>query len=457
MKNITKIALGFILISVMTFTSCKKWIDPDINISPNNPAEVPIELMLSGVQAEMGFTMMGNDAVRTTNMWMQYLNGNSRQSLTQGRYQYKAADVNNIWGSVYASIMMDLVIMIDKAKDEDGTIVAPHYSGVAKVLLAWNLGMTTDLFGDIPYSEAFLGFDNLQPHADTQESIYGVIQVLLTEAIAEFAIEESLTEVGEEDLFYAGELTSWTKLAYSLKAKFELQLSERGGNMQNVIDWALLGIDNNEENLSYTFGESNPSPLYQFHDDRGDVQMGETFIDMLLADTDPRTGDFAADAENGGTVGSPMGTDMSGDDYSNMGVYLAAEDATVYLMTASETQFILAEAYLANSMPVEANAAYLWGGRFSVMQVTGADPDGSAWYTGTLTVGTLDLAQLMYQKWIAGCGTNVAYNDYRRTGYPDFFVQPVEATGNIPLRYPYAQDQIDYNENISFIHLNVPV
>ncbi|RLD53056.1 MAG: hypothetical protein DRI94_01075, partial [Bacteroidetes bacterium] len=106
MKNITKIALGFILISVISLTSCKKWIDTDINVDPNNPTDVPVSLLLPSIQTEMAYTMMGNDAVRPTNMWLQYFNGASRQSLTQGRYVYKSSDVNNLWGAAYQSNLM---------------------------------------------------------------------------------------------------------------------------------------------------------------------------------------------------------------------------------------------------------------------------------------------------------------------------------------------------------------
>ena len=470
MKNIMKITLGFILISVISLTSCKKWIDTDVNISPNNPVDVPVHLLLAGVQAEMAYTMMGNDVVRPTNMWLQYLNGNSRQSLTQGRYAYKAADVNNLWNTAYAGIMMDLVQMLDKTKDEDGNIVSPHYSGVAKVLLAWNLVLVSDLYGDIPYIEAFLGEENLTPKLDSQSDIYGVAQAFLTEAIADFAVEESIVSPDEEDMFYEGDLDMWTALAWALKAKYELNTSEAGGSFANVLTYAdnAMNVENspftsNAGNMSFTFNGDFTSPLFQFNDERGDVQMATTFVDFLIADGDLRIGEYVAENEDEDYVGSEPGTDQSGPAYSDMGDYVMADDATIYMMTYSELLFIIAEAELRGGVLADAYQAYLDAGVASVMQVTDelqVDVEADSWYSGVLELtggaADLDLEQLMYQKYLAGFGTPTAFNDYRRVGFP-ILSAPSEATGPMPLRFPYPQNEIDYNENISFISLSTPV
>ena len=38
--------------------------------------------------------------------------------------------------------------------------------------MAANLGLATNSWGDVPFSEAFLGEENLFPTFDTQESVY---------------------------------------------------------------------------------------------------------------------------------------------------------------------------------------------------------------------------------------------------------------------------------------------
>ena len=89
---------------MLVLTSCNKWIDTDINIDPDAPADVPMNLMLPAIQQSLGYNMAGNDIVRTTNMWMQQYDGTARQSLAQAQYQYLPADINNAWNSFYTEI-----------------------------------------------------------------------------------------------------------------------------------------------------------------------------------------------------------------------------------------------------------------------------------------------------------------------------------------------------------------
>ncbi len=450
MKNITKIALGFILISVISLTSCKKWIDTDINVDPNNPTDVPVSLLLPSIQTEMAYTMMGNDAVRPTNMWLQYFNGASRQSLTQGRYVYKSSDVNNLWGAAYQSNLMDLKQMIDKADANN----SPHYAGVAKVLTAWDLAYMTDLFGDIPYSDAFQGNDQLAPAYDTQEAIYTTVQSLLDAAITDLAADESLESPGDEDMFYAGNLDSWTKLAWSLKARYALNLSGVNGSQAytDALTYAANGFTSNADNMQFTFSSDAKSPLSQFMSQRGDITMASTFIDMLINDADNRILEYSSDGA--ASVGGEPGTNDE-EGIALPGDFVAADDATVYLMTYHELKFIEAEANFELGNVSDADTAYLDGAIASVLLVLPNDADHYdydpadiltwGWY-GTINVGdgNIDLETIMRQKYIANFGTVQSYSDWRRTGFP-VLSAAANTTTDIPRRYPYPQDELDYN------------
>ena len=455
MKNITKIALGFILISVISLTSCKKWIDTDINIDPNNPTDVPVSLLLPSVESEMAYTMMGNDAVRPTNIWLQYFNGWARQSLTQGRYVYKSSDVNNLWGAAYQSNLMDLKQIIDKSEANN----SPHYAGVAKILTAWELAFLTDLFGDIPYSDAFQGNNQLMPAYDTQEAIYTTVQSLLDDGIADLTATESVESPGGEDLFYGGNLGNWTKLAWSLKARYALNLSKINGNQAytDALSYAAKGFESNADNMKFQFNSSQKNPLFQFMDQRGDITMASTFIDMLHNDNDWRVCVFSSDSA---AVGGEPGTD----EYEGIalpGDFVAKEDAAVYLMTYHELKFIEAESYFQLGDVANSDTAYLEGAFASVyLTVTDyyedlfSDEGGKlnedtiktwTWYNNiNVAQASLDLETIMKQKYIANYGTIQSYNDWRRTGFPT--ISPASnTTTDIPRRFPYPQDELDYN------------
>ena len=67
-----------------------------------------------------------------------------------------------------------------------------------------------DNFGNVPYSEAFLGVENPSPKADDAAALYTVAETLLTEAIADLA---DPTSVGAPaiDIYYSGSKAKWTK------------------------------------------------------------------------------------------------------------------------------------------------------------------------------------------------------------------------------------------------------
>jgi hypothetical protein len=68
---------------------------------------------------------------------------------------------------------MDLSIYLEKTGD-----LNPQARGVGKVLMAAGLGQITDLWGDIPFSEALRGNKNTRPKYDSQDTIYLTINTV---------------------------------------------------------------------------------------------------------------------------------------------------------------------------------------------------------------------------------------------------------------------------------------
>jgi len=450
-NNLSKLSLAFILSFAVLFSSCESWIDTDINISPNNPSDVPMKLLLPSIQANIAYSLEGNDLVRPTNIWLQYYNGVARQSYSQAHYVFNSADVDNLWNTIYADIFMDIEQVLAKADETN----SPYYEGVAKVCLAFTLGTATDVWGAIPYTEAMGGSDNLSPVYDSQESIYGDIQTLLDEAIAALSQPENTIPL-ENDLIYGGDVSLWIKAAWSLKARYAITLSNVNGAQAytDALTYLSNGFGSSDEDFVFHFDDTYYSPLYAFMDERsGDLVMGSTFIDMLQNDSDPRILVFSADGS--ASVGSEPGTT---DDGSLPGVYSAGKSAAAYMMTYSELKFIEAEALLASGDATNAYAAFQDGAMASSLValhtsedygwVTEADIEGTTWW-GVISVGANNLTQemIMTQKYIAGYNTAQPYVDYRRTGFP-VLNRATGATADIPYRFPYAQTELNYNSNV---------
>lgn len=439
-----------LVLALALLTSCEeKWIDPDLNIDPDAPNDVPMSMLIPSIQTNMAFDLAGNDAVMPVNLWMQYINGWNRQAQIYSYYRFTPADVNNLWNSIYSSPAMDLKVLMQKAEE----LESPHNLAVAQILKAYLFATATDLFGDIPYTEALNGSDNLTPVVDPQQGIYSSIDTLLNDAIDNLAEEDLVGITG--DMMHKGSASAWLKTAYALKARFALNLSERNGNQAytDALDALENAYTSNSDNLQFTFGtaQNEKAPIAQFVDERGDIVMGKYFMDLLVASNDPRLPEYAAlsDADTyQGSAPAVVGTDS----ISFPGNYIADQDnpVTSYLMTYAECKFIEAEAKFFSD---KAGALEAWqdGVLASVEQVLGDTVGTSAWFAANVfnkTTASLTMEDIMMQKYVANFGQIQPYNDFRRTGYPSGLLTPALATVPLPKRFPYSQEEIIYNSNV---------
>lgn len=438
---------GLFLLMALVITSCN-WIDEEINVDPDSPSDVPMEFILPAIQANLGYVVQGNDNVRTTNLWMQFYDGEDRQSFTETRYQLTAADVNNMWNTTYYRVLMNCQVIIEKANVEGAE--SPHFNGVAKVLTAVTLGITSDLYGDIPHSDAYKGAEgNSTPLYDSQQDIYTTIQTLLSEAITELgAADVDNAYALSGDLMLGDDPDAWMRAAYALKARYAMQLSKVNGNSAatEALGYMANAMTGNGGDLQMYFSNDQKSPMYQFMDQRGDVFMCSTFLNMLNATADPRTGFYATD-EGDGYVGSDPGSQgFEQGAISRPGNYVAAVGSNTFFMTYAEQKFIEAEAnvMLGNAGP--ALTAWQEAVSASVLKVTGSV--NQTWLDANINgVATVTMQDVMEQKYLAMYGQTQAFADWRRTGWPNLSISAGATLNAIPRRFPYAQDEIDYNVN----------
>jgi hypothetical protein len=445
MKSLYKSNIALLAILVLLFTGCESWIDTDMNINPDVPSDVPMNLLVPTMELSMAYQIGGIRAVKTTNIYMQFLNGVARQSYGESNYIMSSTDVDDLWRRMYYQPMMDATRIIQKAGEEN----SPHYAGVAKVCMALNLGTMTNLFGDIPYSEAFQGDEAvLKPVYDTQEEIYNTIETLLDEAIVDLGATENLTALSG-DMIYANNKASWIKAAYALKARYALNL---GDYARALTYTASAFLPANTFVMPFGTTNAEAGPMYQYatvSSYKNDVKMCSTFIDNLKATNDPRLS-FYAKTIGGAYVGSPPGSEVT--NASTLGTYNNTTSAPVVLSSYAEMQFIRAECYMSQSVPDPdaAAAAYKLAVASSVLSVTGAA--NTTWLDANINIetgATITLEKIMGQKYLAMYSTVVPYDDYRRTGYP--VLTPVAGAGLIPERFPYPQTEISYNSNCPVI------
>lgn len=443
MKNYKITAIAGLILLMFVFGACKKWLDPEYNKDPNKPSDVSINLLLPGTQVGLGYAV-GGDLKYAASMWMQQLAGGANQPLAYDQYNFTQSDVDNAWKwGMYSGPMVDLNVIIQKA-DAQG---CPWYRGMARVLMAYSIGCVTDLWNDVPYSEAFQGDANLTPKYDTQEQIYASINTLLDGAIADFAQPASANVLfpGGDDFIYGGDVDRWIRAAWTLKARYALHLSKRQGAAayNNVLTYIANGLTSSSEDFEVYFGnpsnENNPMYQFMFTDRPGDIVVGAFLVDTMIATSDPRL-PMLVDT-TGGAVGSHAG---EGEAASAPGPFWASPNSAVPFISFVELKFMEAEARLQTSDPAGAATAFNDAVKASLAKMGVSDPAWEAIYANE-TAGTITLEKIIMQKYIALCYQLEVYNDYRRTGFPNLTPAVKGVVGQIPRRYPYPTSERLYN------------
>ncbi len=425
-------SLGVICAFVLAFTSACGWIDPKINIDPNNPADVNPRNAITAIEGAAAYTI-GGDQYRYASLFSQQNLGFDRQHLGIYQYTFAEGDVSTLWQNYYSGHLRELSLVITKATD----LGSPHIRGWARIMMAQSLGNATDVFGDIPLAQALQGGANFQPKYDSQESVYARVQQLLDSAILDLnATTSALSPLGE-DLIYGGANTPalrqrWIRAAWSLKARYAIHLTKRN-RMQaatQALDFATRGIQSSADDMQLIFGatDDQSNPLYQFDQQRNDIRVNTSFIRLMNRLADPRR---------------PLLARTRANDSTQLGAFYASPASPVLFIGAAETKFIEAEANLILGRGDAAKTAFTAGIRQSLTFFgVAAAADAYVAQASVVPAGDLTLERLIEQKYIAIYPSSEAWTDWRRTGFPT--LTPINGNA-IPRRFPYPQTERDFN------------
>ncbi|AOM76500.1 SusD/RagB family nutrient-binding outer membrane lipoprotein [Pedobacter steynii] len=217
MKTILKTYLLSLLTIVGLFSSCKKF--GDTNIDPTRSSNLDPSVQLSLIQLRFSGDLNVNE--RTTFM------------MTMPLVQHIAGPYSNRWGGIYfrdPNIMgvlwedsygSDLVNVVDAVKRTTNVPDKTNLNAICRIMKVYNFARMTDLYGDLPYSEAGLG---IKAKFDTQEEIYTNFFQELKAARAQL---DGGKDVVKGDLFYGGDINAWKKFASSLRLRLAMRLVKR--------------------------------------------------------------------------------------------------------------------------------------------------------------------------------------------------------------------------------------
>ena len=359
---------------------------------------------------------------------------------------------------------------------------------MVKTLLALNYGILTDLFGDIPCSEAT---ENAQPKVDKQQDVYTTIFSYLDGAIAdlESAKADGVAFAGSQDILYNGDLDKWIAFAYALKARYNLHLMAVDQNAAaNALAAAQkakeLGFDGAEITGFTSYASSNCNPWAAFWGDRNYNASSKTVADLMNDRNDPRIDVYSTpwayqgevlatevavpgDLEDARTVyGTAEGEGFAIPAWLNVYSFAEGEAASIHLMSKAELYFILAELEARNGsdysedFAAAVEASFADYGSFGVA-VNGTAADYVASLSSRLSENALK--EIMIQKYLSQCRDEQieTYNDFRRMealGNAGDYVQKTNGyntqggNNRWPVRYPYGNSDVIANPNVADLY-----
>ena len=348
------------VISGVSLTSCESYLD--VNDNPNYPIEADISTLLPSACAST-IAVLGYNGVLIGTMWLQFTTqGNTtNQYNTLCNYSLSTSSYTSFWRNAYVNTLPDLKDIITTSESEEMW----DYWVIAKVLTAYNYHILTDLYEDIPFTEALDNENYPQPNYDDSRTVvYPGIIDMLDEAIDRISDAEAnpSTGIDEYDMFLEGDMDSWRKFAKNLKLKVMMRDFD---TYSSEISSLLSEDDFLEEDCAFTDFEdatNKGNPLYEYNirqlNTQENIRACHTLLEYLLNYNDPRIVNlYETTTASGGDTslsygelyeGLPCGTKPSSSTVialSESSRYLQSYDDPVYLMNQAEIYFLEAEAY----------------------------------------------------------------------------------------------------------------
>ncbi len=460
MKYLRIITAGVV---ILCFSACSKSKLTEINKDLNDPTNLPASNILPSAIVETAFGTTGTDLAWYSSLFIEQSAGTDEQFYDGDRRSVLTAAslVNNSWNSIYdnLSVLHDLI----GKTSPDGKDADPALLGIAQVLTAYNLAITTDMWGDVPWSDALLGDKNVHPTYDKQQDVYTAVFGLLNNAITNLT-GNSASAYSSQDLIYGGSSSAWIKAAWSLKARYFMHLERVApADIDSVLACIPKGFKGPDDSFIFDKYEATTiggNPWWDFtYYERGDLCAGKTLYDLMASRNDPRIDAYFVPDGNGDIVPAPNGTAdrtrAGNGEYSFSNITGVKDEQTVAtpMMTYHELLFLQTEALARKGedfttslmMAIEANFV------FHGLTMTDAD----TYYTSEVlpklgTDLTANLQEIMTQKYIAMYEQESieVYNDYRRTGIPTMNNPNNNlASYGFPKRFPYPSSEVTANSD----------
>ncbi len=503
MRHIHKQFLFIILASIaIGLSGCSKNF-LDVNQDPNRVTDSTVtpELLFAAGAEGTGALNVGARAwqagaktdMQWAQSWVGYMaaNGDFARDPTETSYNIDFNFNDVMWQTRYG-VLFDLHQAEVKGLARNNKAIA----GASIILSVKGFQELVDMFGDIPYSQAFQVATITRPAYDKAQDIYNALFKRLDTAIS-YLSEPASSLFTKADIVNQGNTKKWIQFANTLKLRLLIRQSQISGfdpapEISKIFPTSatstILGAG---ESVSVNPGyvndlkKQNPFFANYGYTSTGVLAVTSTnandyIVNILSSSNDPRLERFFQPIASGAFVGDVYGDDAgnipSGSnssyfgpaligDSSAGGVFTQGSQQAQWIMPSYESLFFYAEAAARGWIPgADAKAAYEAAVTESFVWTGVPNADSAAisymaanaianWANAPADV-TGKAKFIVFQKYIANTCVDPleSYSDQRRLNFlPSGYISanPARVSNKLPNRLLYAQSEYTTNpENV---------
>ena len=209
--------------SAMFFAACSDEYMEDLNTNPSKATTLDPNAQLTSAQlqtyGDLGMVEIYRSYLYSFN---QHLMGCWNTTNFGGRHTQDNSEMSRIWTTLYTTAIKNITDAEFRTTNDPLKV---NINSALRIYRVYLMSIITDVYGDVPYSEAGKGFleANFNPRFDTQEEIYNDFFIELSESVDNLdASKDKITG----DVVYNGDIAKWRKLGNSLRLRYAMRISD---------------------------------------------------------------------------------------------------------------------------------------------------------------------------------------------------------------------------------------
>ncbi len=435
LKNIISAS---VLTAGVLLNSCDKYLD--VNHDPNYPEEVSAEQMLPSFEVGAAYSIMSWDFLFPIGIYQQYIAQKSGASQFTKMEQFDSENCSQTYTNFYSRQLLEAKVFQQRVGEKS------NMYAIAEIMSIYIWQVATDLWGNIPYSEA-LDNKNISPHFDKSEDIYNSLLSRIDAVRDGLAKGKFTGSVSPKyDYIFKGDMSQWAAFANSLKLRMMLRLvNTKKFSYEEIKTFAESNVLLSENaQISESIWETKPSKMYPLDEYEGsgfpskNACPSRTIASYMASDSRLKK-IFSVEAD-GNVASKIQGSYIETESSSK----LAPAVKNIPLISIWEIDFNLSELYLKTGDNAKAEEFYKKAvdESFAYWKLAGKGEEvyGENGYAKWEANESENFKTLNLQRWAAFLMTQHAEGFFSRmrTGFPEYYQQKMkfeELKNNFPVGY----------------------